>query len=310
MSCIISENQPIYQALIDKATSYPADKVAQYKAKAYNKTAEYVANMNESIYDNRGEFYGWWSPPRNSGIGFKTEEFINEFLKKNPRVPKKPIEEPIEKPIEAPKAALDYYNLMQEWKKPVVYTAENPRRSKRNIGKPAVKYFTEEDEQDEITEAIEAFCAKKDYDYSDELVSEFNAWLSADEKRITKKYDWRSGKDILMSKAECAKEWAKYYSTSLQAQQKLKKFSKAIVKYCEKNNIEYNPMMDEKFAVWKADPANKKLITYTYTSYNCTCVTCNPNGTIKAESKEYSYERSATYCVNKWFSTLKKTVIL
>jgi hypothetical protein len=355
MSCIVSENQPIYQALIDKAASYPADKVAQYKAKAYNKTAEYVASMNESIYDNRGEFYGWWSPPPNSGIGFKTEEFINEFLKKNPRVPKKPVEEPnefligtakamdearkiaaqnapsitidqlrtvlgldntVQKPVEKPKAALDYYNLMQEWNKPDVYTAENPRRSKRNVGKPVVKYFTEEDEQDEIAEAIEAVCAKKGWKYSDNLVAEFEAWLPTADKYTLEKYDYKSDKYIPRSKAEAAKEWAMYYSTSLQAQQKLLKISKAIIKYCEKNNIEYNPLMGEKFAAWKADPVNKKLISYSYTSYSggCTCPSCDPTGERKknaaANAVENSYERSVTYCVKAWFSTLKKTVIL
>ncbi len=356
MSCIVSENQPIYQALIDKAASYPADKVAQYKAKAYNKTAEYVASMNESIYDNRGEFYGWWSPPRNSGIGFKTEEFINEFLKKNPRVPKKPVEEPVEEPIEAPNEfvigaakamdearkiaaqnapsiTIDHLRTVlgldtkpvekpattRPWAsyfdKPIIYTAENPRRSRRIASKPKVEYFTKEDEQDEIAEAIEAVCGKKSWQYSDELIAEFETWLPTADKYVKEKYNWRTGKYELRSKPECAKMWAMYYSTSLEKQKKLKKISKAIVKYCEKNNIEYNPLMEEKFAAWKADPANNKIISYSYTSYTaCTCPTCDPTGERKknpaANVTEYSYERGITYCINKWFSTLKKTIIL
>jgi hypothetical protein len=102
-----------------------------------------------------------------------------------------------------------------------------------------------------------------------------------------------------------------YYSKSIQEQQKLKKFSKAIVKYCEKNNIEYQDVMAEKFAAWKADPANKKLVTYTYSSfsYGCACGSCDPTGTKMANVTEYSYERGYTYCVKQWFSTLKKTIV-
>jgi hypothetical protein len=68
--------------------------------------------------------------------------------------------------------------------------------------------------------------------------------------------------------------------------------------------------MDEKFAALKADPANKNLITATYNSSSgCNCATCDPTGTKKVIVTEYSYERSLTYCINKWFSTLKKTVV-
>ncbi len=344
MSCIVSENQPIYQALIDKAASYPADKVAQYKAKAYNKTAEYVANMNESIYDNRGEFYGWWCPPPKSGIGFKTEEFINEFLKKNPRVPKKPVEEPNEFVIGAAKAmdearkiaaqnapsitidqlrtvlgldtkAVEKPATTRPWAsyfdKPVIYTAENPRRSKRIAKMPKVEYFTKEDEQDEIAEAIKSVCVKKDWEYSDDMVSEFEAWLPTADKYTLEKYDYKTGKYILRTKLECAKEWVMYYSKNIEEQKKQQKFSKNIIKYCEKNNIEYQDVMAKKFAAWKADPANKKLVTYTYNSYSgCTCDSCDPSGTKMASAIEYTYDRTPAYCINKWFSTLKKTVIL
>jgi hypothetical protein len=101
-----------------------------------------------------------------------------------------------------------------------------------------------------------------------------------------------------------------YYSKSLQEQKKQQQLSKAIIKYCQKHGFEYNPLMDEKFALWKADPANKKLVTYTFSSYGCTCGSCDPTGTKKASATEYSYDRSPAYCVNKWFSTLKKTVLL
>jgi hypothetical protein len=220
------------------------------------------------------------------------------------------------KPLEPAKAAAWSWASYLESQKPVVYTAENPRRSRRLANKPTPKYFTEEDEQDEITEAIEAVCAKKGYEFSEDLVAEFEAWLPTADKYTLEKYDYKTDKYIPRSKAEAAKEWAMYYSKSLLEQKKQQKFSKAIIKYCEKNNIEYQDVMAEKFAAWKADPANKKLITYTYTYYNyggCDCPTCDPTGEKKkaaeAKATEYSYERGPTYCINKWFSTLKKTVV-
>jgi hypothetical protein len=82
-----------------------------------------------------------------------------------------------------------------------------------------------------------------------------------------------------------------YYSEDIQQQQKPQKRAKAILNYCKKNNIEYIPLMDEKFAQWAADPANKKLITYSI-------------------GGPATYDRTAGHCVNKWFSTLKKTVVL
>jgi hypothetical protein len=355
-TCSVPQNQSIYQALLDKAASYPAAKYP-YQAKAYKKAAEYVASMKVGIYDNRGKFSGWWSSPADSNIGCKIEEFINEFLKTNPKptesitfaadnltgaakamddarkaaaaaAPKatttwpnddaeraafqqkltaSKVDEPpkVDEPFKA--AAWSWANYLESLK-PVVYTAENPRRSRRLANKPTPKYFTEEDEQDEIAEVIEAVCAKKGYEFSEDLITEFNTWLTTADKYATQKYDWRTGKYTTKTKLEMAKDF-QYYSKSLLEQQKLKKFSKAIVKYCEKNGFEYDPLMDEKFAQWRADPANKKLITYTYSSYGCTCGSCDPTGTKMASATEYSYDRSPAYCVNKWFSTLKKTVV-
>ncbi len=350
-TCSVPQNQSIYQALLDKAASYPAAKYP-YQAKAYKKAAEYVASMKVGIYDNRGKFSGWWSSPADSNIGCKIEEFINEFLKTNPKptesitfaadnltgaakamddarkaaaaaAPKDVTTWPknddaeraafqqkvaASKVDETPKTLLDFYNHILESQKPVVYTAENPRRSRRLANKPTRKYFTEEDEQDEIAEVIEAVCAKKGYEFSEDLITEFNAWLPTADKYATQKYDWRTDKYITKTKLEMAKDF-QYYSKSIKEQQKQQKLSKAVVKYCTKHGFEYNPLMDKKFAEWMANPDNKKLITYTYSSYGCTCGSCDPTGTKMASATEYSYDRSPAYCVNKWFSTLKKTVV-
>ncbi len=132
MNCTISANQPIYQALIDKAASYPADK--PYQAKAYKKAAEYVATMIDSIYAERGEFYGWWAAPRGSGIGFKTEEFINEFIKANP----KPTSQQATTSQQVNTMYDTYYDWIMKERYPV-YTPENPRRSRRLAKKPSAQ---------------------------------------------------------------------------------------------------------------------------------------------------------------------------
>lgn len=392
MSCTISQNQSIYQALLDRATSYPADKV--YQAKAYQKAAESVRTCNENLYycTNYSDFL--------NGVSYKIEEFIAGFIKTFPAnkatappepnqfltgaakamedarnaaaaaapkdvttwpnddaertafqqklnasknasdaasdaVRKAVLEAPIGRPLTAQQIAniineewskVDELDLkrkqereekwkqitqrMQESQKPVVYTAENPRRSRRLINKPKVEYFTKEDEQDEIDEAIQTLCKKKGWDYSDDMPTEFEAWFPTADKWSTEKYDYKTSKYVPRTKIEMAKYWTQYISNYIKKQQKEMKLAKGLIKYCEKNNIEYEEQIDSKFAAWMADPANKKLITATYTSYgdSCSCSSCNPNAAPR-EAKDYSYERSPSYCVKAWFSTLKKQII-
>lgn len=350
MSCSVPANQPIYQALLDKAASYPADK--PYQAKAYKKAAESVLNYNKNFYDSVIETI--------PGIGQKIEEFIDDFVANNPLKPTEPditfptldgaakamddarkaaaaaapkdvttwpkdddrtafqakvaasnAAEPSKTtdPVAPIKPAWSWSQYFENLYKPVVYTAENPRRSKRLLNKPKVQYFTKEDEQDEIAEAIEAVCAKKGWTYSDDLLTEFETWLPTAGKYSLEKYDYKTDKYIPRSKPEVAKEWAMYYSTSLQKQQKEQKLIKGLINYCKKNYIEYQEVMGDKFAAWMADPANKKLITYTFKSGGgCDCSSCNPNG-IKREVQVYTYNRGDAYCINKWFSTLKKTIV-
>jgi hypothetical protein len=343
-TCSVPQNQSIYQALIDKAASYPADK--PYQAKAYKKAAESVAAYNLNLY-NISEIY----PDKLSGIGHTIEGFIYDFIDANPE-PKpaltrsiacggnlqycghpecsdntKTTDEPtktVTSSQENPMIASNYLNdawhveYMKKWRaeqaaeraeylKTPVYTAENPRRSKRVAKMPQKKYFTEEDEQDEIAEVIEAVCAKKGYEFSEDLVTEFNNWLPTASNIYKIKYDWKNDKSIPKSNPEIAKEWTMYYSKSLLEQKKQQKLDKAIIKYCEKNGFEYQDVMTEKFAAWKADPANKKLITTTYNLYEgCLCNSCD---TKKPNATEYCYERSPAYCVKAWFSTLKKTIV-
>uniref|UniRef100_A0A6C0DWV6 Uncharacterized protein n=1 Tax=viral metagenome TaxID=1070528 RepID=A0A6C0DWV6_9ZZZZ len=178
-------------------------------------------------------------------------------------------------------------------------------RGRRNIGKPRPKYF---DEEDEIAETIESFCIKKHLFYDDELVTEFKDWLLTADRYALERYDYSTNKFIPYPKAEVVIYWAHNFSTTLKKQQKEQKLNKALIKYCEKNGFEYNPLMDEKCGAWMDDPVNKELLTYTIYSRYCKCSDCNPTGVLR-EDKKYTYDRASGYSVNKWFATLKKQII-
>lgn len=268
-TCVIPANQLIYQALLDKAASYPVDK--PYQAKAYKNAAESVLNYDKNIYIE-------YEPQPN--IGNKIEEFIYQFIHANsdPIEPVKPVEEPV----------WTWADYLAEGKKSDVYTAESPRRSKRISCKPAPKYF---DDDDEIIEAMESICDKNGYTYSDELMNDFNAWLPTVYKTSP------------MNKTRIAKSWVKYNSTNIQTQKKQKQLNKCLIQYCKKNNYEYTNTMANKFIQWMNDPVNKTLITYTITTIN------NGSYRNKIHSVQYIYDRSPKYCINMWLSSVKKTIV-
>ena len=70
--CKVPENHPIYQALLEKAASYPPDK--PYKAKAYKKAAEGVLNFDQNIYTNLSQL------SLIDGVGDSIEDFIHRFI--------------------------------------------------------------------------------------------------------------------------------------------------------------------------------------------------------------------------------------
>lgn len=165
MSCSIPANQSIYQALLDKAASYPTDK--PYQAKAYKKAAESVLKYHKNIYDGYGTYN--WFMTRPDSIGDKIENFIANFIEKNPAP--KPV-------VTTSKATVD--PAIQKWltlltadydsKKIPDYTTDNPRRSKRIASKPKVQYYNK---KDVVADTIEDACVKK----SQNLVTNFQDWL-------------------------------------------------------------------------------------------------------------------------------------
>ncbi len=81
--CKVPANQPIYDALLAKAASYPAEK--HYKAKAYKKVAESVLTHTWDINEiaKKGT---WWQGQGQHvpGCGDSIKQFITDFVRRNP----------------------------------------------------------------------------------------------------------------------------------------------------------------------------------------------------------------------------------
>jgi len=79
MSCIIASNQPIYEALLEKAKSYPEDKV--YQKKAYENVAKnlltFERNLHSLYTSNVIVCLKLFPVP---GAGYSITKFIKEFI--------------------------------------------------------------------------------------------------------------------------------------------------------------------------------------------------------------------------------------
>ena len=94
MTCVNPVNQPIYDALLDKADSYPAEE--PYRKQAYLNAAQIVAGYPNSIYkesdlgenyDYKGVLrhnYYWDTNCKIPGIGYKIEGFVSLVIRENP----------------------------------------------------------------------------------------------------------------------------------------------------------------------------------------------------------------------------------
>lgn len=349
MTCVNPANQPIYQALLDKAASYPPDKV--YQALAYKKAAQGVLNYRRDIYHDITEYNCHYGIQH---VGVSIYKFIKEFIKTEvfpsdnhsfatkamedahraavANAPKdittwpnddearaaflekvnasKEIQELEEKNERMANRAAQrakrreeranqqtftplhfYYQDLQN-QKPVVYTKENPRRSTRLVNKPKVIYFTKEDEQMEFDELIQNYCNKTGFTFSYDLVNDFNMWLSNAPEYQKAKWCHITNKYIPLNNSMLLRKWAQY-SPSIKQIIKLRKIHHSLVCYCKKHTIQYDPIMDEKFYTWLNDPSNDRIVKRYYTYDNYSFFIMRPNG----------------YCINKWFSTLKKNII-
>jgi hypothetical protein len=85
-----------------------------------------------------------------------------------------------------------------------------------------------------------------------------------------------------------------------------KKVRDMMIKYCAKHNITFHYTLADKFLKWHEDPANKALITRTYTRYSEWPVGAPyPTGPEVTET----YPLPLSRCIHKWMATLKKTIV-
>jgi hypothetical protein len=168
-----------------------------------------------------------------------------------------------------------------------------PRRSPRLANKPKVQYYTKHDELNDVIISIEDVCIKKSYTYEDSLIDDFYEWLTIDSEKydwITTKYDYKNKKVLPCTIPEIAKNWTLYLSNNIRNQKYDKSLLRALKNYCIKNGFEYNPLMNEKFIEWMYNPENIVCISFI-------------------SDWGQMYFRSPSWCVKKWFSTLKKIVV-
>lgn len=274
-TCVVPQNQPIYQALLNKAATYTGEMI--YLQRVWKAVADAVANYNRNLYDGNC-FCAEELPVTGYTIGTNVENFINDLLD-NPHL----------KPVVKPAA-------------PAI-TPENPRRSNRIAKMPKMTYFSPEDEMMDVADAMQEVCKKKGWKYTDELVTDFYQWLPTANKYFVNKYDWKTNEYVPLTNIQIAKDWLVAFSTTINQQKILNNITKALIKYCDKKGFEYSTNMRDKFIEWYNDPANKSIVTNTFDAGKCGCGKCR-------DASTYTFPRSYTYCINKWIATLKKSIVL
>lgn len=153
-----------------------------------------------------------------------------------------------------------------------------PRRNE-----PIVRYICP---PEAAIEALQSLCKKEGKTYTDLLAEDFLTWVSTADKCYTTDYNSRTKKLLPRSLNRVVKLWATQVSDDLKKQHRQQLCYGGIVRYCEQNGLEYDPVMNKQFDEWMADPANKHIITVT--------------------TETHTYARQPAWCVKKWFATLNK----
>ena len=245
------------------ATYYTNNKLI---GRVYKKASQIVSEYYKNIYDEVILDDIFINQGLNNIQRILIKDLINKFIKSHPR----PVEE-------NPQNNQTYL-----------------RRSPRLANKPTIKYYTQQDEYNDIAEAIHTVCDKKGWVFTDDLVTDFYDYLSSIPKsyEFTKltyridKFGYRISMCVPKTKSEVAKDWTLYKSTNIIDQDRKLQLNKAIIKYCNNHNFIYTPLMNDKFAQWMALPPNSDYF------------------------KKYYYDYTPYQYVKKWFSTLTKSVIL
>lgn len=178
--------------------------------------------------------------------------------------------------------------------------ADGVRCSARLAGKPAVKYYEsdseEENDDDTIADIIQSTCKAKKWNYRDELITEYKTWRAGvTENSYTHKYNYVTHKyDVPVPERQIIRSWALYYSELLKNDRKLTKIKADMRLACKRMNIIYQNYILDKFMEWRDDPANKSLVTISRYSVSV--------------GDFITYDNTGYKCIKKWLSSLKKSV--
>ena len=162
-----------------------------------------------------------------------------------------------------------------------------PRRSPRVATKAPVEYFNV---AEAIEKGIEKFCAKRGFIFTDELRNESLEYMPPNKPIWLHDYH-----DFINNSLD---DRLNLVSKEIKRQKDAIKGNTAIIKYCEKKGITYEPEMVEKYMQWKYDPANRWLTIKSDHPKSCDCRFCCDENIIRL------LERTPSECVHKWFSTL------
>ncbi len=191
------------------------------------------------------------------------------------------------------------------------------RRSSRLIGKPKVQYHQdddlegdeddsdetyvdeededkdeeEEEEDDEVTRAIKRVCAKNQWPYSDDIVTDYNDWYPTARSWETQRYNYDTNTYTPMSTDIVFKNWAKEYSAKLKPYYRMTAMKNGLIAYCNKHGYKHSEALAKKFIEWASNTTNTTRV-YNY-----------------ADNVKRVVDLPPTTVVTKWFKTLEKTII-
>jgi hypothetical protein len=341
VACAVPANEAIYKALLEKAASYPADKPYQAKAykKAAETVMSYEKNIYDE-YSRYNVFYDYpgnigprieefirkfikENPSTATPDGREDEEMKHPdcFTPSNNGLYVALLKRAREREEAGNKYAAKHYRnaaakvLSHPQSFPWLYRNRELHSEIEALGGPGVaafiKLYLEESlyppvlkptEDDIIKRTIKVYCYKNNLTYQDILVAEYKAWRPTARSWALESYDYTTDRTTPKTTEEVVKGWAEMgYSETLRAEKKENSYKTSLVNYCKKNNIIYQPLMLERFTVWRNDPANKKQLVNTFPSCGCGGDACE--STIE-------YPMGTTAAINRWFQTLPKTVSL
>jgi hypothetical protein len=333
MSCTIPVNEPIYKALLQKAASYPPEKV--YQIRAYHAAAEKMSAVTIDLVANYGtcEYFKvldkfgpkaleliddycmnaasekrrtqMMSPggadcfvPGNNGL---YNALLYRAAKASNKYAAKHYTDAAAKVLASPRSLPDAW-AVGRGEEAIENLGVGPsivayikHYCNEIKGGKVFKYPSTDDEKAE--EALKIYCIKNGYTYSAALLEEYKRERPNIPSWRKKKYNYHTQKSEARTDAEVATLWAQLYSETLRPQPETNKYKQGVINYCKRNNIVYQPLMLERLNVWRE--ANKDTLRVEQWWWG-------PD----AAGKPTSYPLSSTAVIRRWFATLPKTVVL